>query len=365
MPDLRTPFQMDALPSTIKKPQEAKLPSQKIISEIRHLRFKTLKRAILAILLIVLAAFVGDSWIKTYESGTLTINSIVSTILFIAFFPIVTLSQRWHISIFINFVAGSFLIAPFLITKRFSSDVIFLWIIESILILWAGISTIFANNELIHFKMKVLTRGFSALIVALSVLFTGILYLNISQAQKDNIAVAFISEEGIESLLRISSPIIQKFIPGFQEKMTIEEYADLIINANKEKFLMELKDEPIYKSLPDIQKRQIEAELLSRQKNQILSNISDMIKKKVDPKTSISSFVYEFINYKFWGLPEKTRQLSIIGWLVIIFSTVWIMGTFLKPLIVIVSWIMLQFLLGIRILEIEREMVERKYITVA
>ncbi len=361
MPDLKTPFQLDSLPQkTTESIPKQVLGTEKIATEIKRIRLRTLKRVILSLLLIILGATVGNSWKSAFAASTITPTAIASTIGFIVFLPFVGLALSWYIMLLVNSTSVFFMVIPFLDSARISFLII-LWLVFLTIVNFACFSARWRTNSFLSFSINSFGGTFSLLIIGFSLFFTMLYYVNTISAKTDK--QFFISEKNIRVILKSGEGIIQKFFPGFSSNMSLGDYVNFILENQKKTILMELQKDPLYNTAQPNVRKQIEDQILSRARNNIIEELSKTQGRPPNLNQPISAFLEEYLHKKFSDLPQETKQIINLAWIFLVFLTVWSIGALMKPLIYVISWVFLQILLGINLFEIKREMAERKYLT--
>lgn len=351
-------------PETPKPPQIGRMRSEKILIEIKRLRLRILKRLVLALILIVIAALIGTTWRQAfYEGGTATTPAILLA-LFLAIFPFVALSIKWHALLITNIIAFLFMVAQFV------GDIP-LWSIPalslsaSVLASFAGLSMAWKAGNLVMFRLNsVIGAGIGLLILSFAMIFTGVYYYK-SIAPNAIPQQFFLSEASVENMLRLGGQFTNRFLPGFRSDMSVEEFAGILVEFRKEALLTELREQPGYSALSEEIKRRVEKEFLDRTRDIMIQETFKSIDKPVNKKQELGKFVWDFLASKFLGLSPAAKQIALLGWLFSILIAVVAAGSIIKIFILIIAWILLQIMLGVKFFEIARESSERKVLALS
>jgi hypothetical protein len=355
MPDIRTPFQ-DSTPSSTISPQLASRSSEKILADIKRMRLRTLKRLFLALVLIVGGGVVSLQWLASFKTGTVTFSAAAATIALLAFMPIAAVLLKWYVLIAAQAAVVFLMVAPFWKMLP-SSWLILMWVLGITIMTMGGLAVQSRAREMISFKLSILGGGVGMFIFGFSLLFTGIYYGTIATKK------LAISEESIAKILTLSQGAISRMIPGFNPTMNMDEYIRAVVSGQEEKIVKELEKDPLYLALPESQRNRMRSEALERLRRETSERFSEMLKKPINPKQQLVSVISEYFNSRMAELSPQAQQGLLAAWVTLIFFTAWSTGMLLRPIIMIITWIFLEILFGIKLVEVAREPVERKYLT--
>jgi hypothetical protein len=303
--------------------------SATIVGEIKAARLRTVKRAFMFLLMIVLAAFVGTSWRAAFAAGTISWRAVAAPILFAAFFPYAVPALRWHTVLLMNILASLVMVGAAASNLPFSPTMLAVAAIFLAALLSAAWISIAARLHLfLAFKMSAFAGGFGMLIIAFSMLIAGLSYQGTIQPAFSR-GEFFVSLRAFETMFSIAQPFAAKALPGFRADMTIGDFVS------------------------SVTKNPVEAALLAAQ-------LADRIGRRIAPSERVASVLRDYLGAQWNSLPFEFRRITPIAAAVLVFFLTWGVGVAARPAITIVSWIMLQFLIGIRFFGIRRVTVEQK-----
>lgn len=330
--------------------------SQKILADIKRTRLRTPKRVFVALLLIAGGGFVGMQWLAAFEAGAITFGAVAATVVLIAFIPIAAALLTWYAMLATQVLAAFFMVAPFWEVLS-PTWLVFLWLFGAAIMIVEGFSVQMRSRAAISFNLGIFGGGIGILIIGFSLILTG-LYYGATTLDGD----FFISKEGIVKMLTLSQGVTSRILPGFTPNMSTEEFVNALVVSQEKNIVAELEKDPRYLALSEPQQRQARAQILVQFRQETFRNLSEVFDKPLNPQQVFVSFVYEYIDTRVAELSPATQRALFTTWLAVIFFTAWLFGMLLRPIIMIVSWIFLQILLGVRLIEVGRESVERKYL---
>jgi hypothetical protein len=327
MPDFRTPF--ETAPTPVIQPEGQPLTPAKIVGEIKAARLRTVKRAFVFLLMIVLAAFVGTSWKAAFAAGVISWRAVTAPILFAAFFPYAVLALRWHTVLLMNILAALTMVLAAAGNLAFSPTVLAVAaIFLAALFSTAWISIAGRLQLYLAFKMSAFAGGFGMLIIAFSMFIAGLSYQGTIQPAFSR-GEFFVSLRAFERMLSVAQPFVAKALPGFRADMTIGDFVS------------------------SVTKNPVEAALFSAQ-------LADRIGRRIAPSERVASVLRDYFGAQLNSLPLEFRHITPIAAAVLVFFFTWSVGVAARPAITIVSWIILQFLIGVRFFGVVRASAEQK-----
>jgi hypothetical protein len=144
----------------------------------------------------------------------------------------------------------------------------------------------------------------------------------------------------------------------------MQSYVDAIVEKQKDELIARLRnEEPLYAALPPDAKARVERELIARTKSDLMQNLFKSINTPINPRMSFSEYSWLLIKKYFSDLSLEAKQMIVLAWMVLIILSILLVTPFIKPLVTFTSWILLQILLGVRMVDIGREPIERKYLS--
>lgn len=151
-------------------------------------------------------------------------------------------------------------------------------------------------------RLKINFRGISKIvlpkgIVVIALMFSVIIPFSLrSDAQKFPLPPGVFKE-----IFSITNPIIQKFLPGVDLSLSLEEIA----KTTAEEKISRISGT---QNLPKAAKQQI----INQSLNDFYKKISDFIGTQINPKQSVSDSLYGAIKEKFFKLSESAKDLIFI-----------------------------------------------------
>jgi hypothetical protein len=357
MTDIRTPFEGAPPPRAIAPQAVGRTSSEKILADIKRARLRSIKRVLVALLLIACGGLVGMQWMSAFALGSITAGAVAATVIFMAFMPIASVLLQWHILAVSQILAAFFIVAPFW-GKISPAWLALLWLLGAAIMILGGISAQMRSRSAISYNFSVLAGCVGVLALGFSLMLAGLYYGAVSPGDK-----FFIAETTVIQALTFGQGVIARALPGFSPDMTIDEYISAMAAEQEKRIIAELEQDPRYLILPEAQQLRIRAEALGQFRRSALDSFAQMLGRPINPEQTLTALAYEYINSLIAGLSPEMRRALFTTWLAILFFVVWSIGMLLKPIIMVVSWIFVQIFLGVRLIEIGRESTERKYLT--